>query len=214
MNTIMQQQQPLVKFNREYEYNRILEEIRAQEAPTKSTLIKNAVFYAVLIVAVLVAFIYSGNNDNGKRFGPFAYSTVLTRSMDSVYPKGSLVMTWQLKPGEELKAGLDIGTDIMFTLDESGTTYVHRIIEIIENYEESGQRGFKTQGVDNPSPDNWVAYEGNIVGRVTWHVPYMGDILAFIGENILWVCVFIAVLFAIATLLKIVFSKEKETATN
>lgn len=198
----------LIDFNREYDYKCYLEETQAAKISTKKSIIKSTVFYAVLIIAVMSSFLYSGSKDAGKRFGPFAYNTVLTPSMNSVYPKGSLVTSWAVKPGEALKAGLSNGTDIVFTR-EDGTVIVHRIIEIMENYEDSGQRAFHTQGVDNPTPDNWITYEGNVIGRVTWHVPYAGDILAFIAAKILWFIIGIAGLFALSALLRIVFSNDK-----
>lgn len=199
----------LIDFNREYDYNCYLEDTQTKVS-AKNTIIKNSIFYSVLIIAVVFAFIYSGSKDSGKRFGPFAYNTVLTTSMQSVYPKGSLVTSWAVKPGEPLQSGLADGDDIVFTKDD-GTVVVHRIIEIMDNYEDGGQRAFKTQGVDNPAPDNWITYEGNVIGRVTWHVPYVGDILAFIADHILWVIVIIAALFALSALLRIVFSKEQTT---
>jgi len=156
---------------------------------------------------VVFAFIYSGNKEPGKKFGSFAYNTVLTESMNSVYPQGSLITSWAVKPDEPLMAGLREGTDIVFVKDEEGKVIVHRIIEIIEDYEDKGWRGFRTQGVDNPEPDPWVVDEPNIIGRVTWHLPYAGNILALIADNVLWVVLIIAVFTIILTLLKAAFKK-------
>ena len=195
-------------FNNEYMYRIWLDETSAASKPRKNAVIRSIIFYSILFIMVVLAFFYSNNNSPGKKFGSFAYNTVLTESMKSVYPPGSLITSWAVKPGEPLKAGMENGTDIVFVKDESCTVVVHRIIEIIEDYEESGQRAFRTQGVDNPEPDHWITYEGNVIGRVMWHMPYAGDILAFIGENILWVIIIITVLTAILTLMKIAFRKE------
>ncbi|HCC35137.1 MAG TPA: signal peptidase I [Ruminococcaceae bacterium] len=194
-------------FNREYIYKHWKQEIEESKKPKKGATVRSAVFYAALVVMVLLAFFYSGNRDPGKRFGPFAYNTVLTGSMQSVYPQGSLITSWAIAPDEALKSGLQNGTDIVFT-KEDGTVVVHRIIEIFENYEDSGQRAFRTQGVDNPNPDTWITFEGNVVGRVIWHMPYLGSVLAMIAENVLWIILIVAVLAATITLWKIVFKKE------
>lgn len=201
--------EPLIEFNKKYEYERYLEETKTQGTPTKGSIIKSTVFYVVLISAVLFSFLWSSNDDAGKKFGPFAYSTVLTSSMQSVYPQGSLVTSWSVKPNEPLQAGLTNGDDIVFTTEE-GMVIVHRIIEVLDDYEDSGQRAFKTQGVENPAPDNFITYEGNIIGKVTWHVPYVGDILAFISENIIWFVAGIAILFALSALFNVVFAKEEQ----
>jgi len=200
-------------FNSEYMYECWLDEVKAIGQPKKGEVIKNAVFYGLLIAMVLLAFFYSGGDEPAKRFGPFAYNTVLTGSMESVYSTGSLITSWAVQPNEPLMAGLENGTDIVF-VKENGDVVVHRIIEIFENYEDSGQRAFRTQGTDNPMPDNWIIYEGNVVGRVTWHVPYVGNILALIASNILLFMGGVAVLCILFSLWKIVFTKDEKKKQN
>jgi signal peptidase len=194
-------------FNKEYLYGVWRAELEAANQPRKGQAVRNAVFYAALLGMVLFAFFYSGEENTGKSFGPFAYSRVLTGSMQSVYPKGSLITSWAVKPDEPLKAGLADGTDIVFT-KEDGTTVVHRVIEIFDDYEDTGMRAFRTQGVDNPEPDAWITGEINVIGRVTWHVPYVGDALAFVAENIVWVAAILVVLFVIGTMLSFALRKE------
>jgi len=197
----------LLEFNRAYAYQCFLREREAAQEKPGGSPVKSAIFYGFLIAAVALAFFYRSGDNSGQSFGPFAYNTVLTSSMKSVYPKGSLVTSWALKPGEPVQAGLEKGTDIVL-IREDGMIIVHRIIEIMDNHEESGQRGFRTQGVDNPTQDDWVTYEGNVIGRVTWHAPYLGDALAYIAEKFIWILVVLAAVFALLTVLKIVFKKE------
>ena len=199
-------------FNHEYYYRLWNKEMEGAARPaSKGKIIRSVIFYGVLILMVLLAFFYSSDKTAGKRFGPFAYNTILTTSMQTVYPQGSLVTSWAIKPTETLKAGLDDGTDIVYARQD-GTVVCHRIVEIMKDYEDSGQRAFKTQGVDNSAPDPWITYEGNVIGRVTWHVPYAGAVLQFIAQNIIWVIGLLVVFFALATLLKIIFSKEPSAA--
>lgn len=194
----------LTEFNRDYEYKAMKKMFSSKP---KGSPLKAAIFYAFLIIMVVLAFIYSGNEDAGKRFGPFSYNSVLSDSMDSVYPRGSLVASWELKPNEELKTGLDGGDDIVFVTKE-GKVIVHRILEIKDDYEDSGQRGFVTQGVENPNPDASVTYEGNVVGKVIWNVPYIGGILGFIADHILYIGIGILGLFIIMGLLKAAFTSS------
>ena len=189
--------------------------MEAAKQPQKGAAVRSAIFYAALIGMVLFAFFYSGGENTGKSFGPFAYSRVLTGSMQSVYPQGSLIMSWAIKPDEPLRAGLDDGTDIVFITKNEATgkekIVVHRIIEIMENYEDTGVRGFITQGVNNPESDPWGATsEINVIGRVIWHVPFVGDAMAFLAENVIWVVAVIVVLFVIGTMLKFAFKKEEQ----
>ena len=195
-------------FNREYRYKNWSDQVGIKSRSRKDAIIKNAIFYLVLVIMVIAAFLYSGNSEFGKRIGPFAYNTVLTTSMNSVYSRGSLIASWAVKPGEPLETGLKNGTDIVFT-KEDGKVVVHRIIEIIEDYEDGGQRAFRTQGVDNPAPDKWITYEGNVIGRVIWHVPYVGGVLALIAENMVLAVIAIIAIFTVIALVK--FAVKKET---
>jgi len=102
----------------------------------KNPLVKISVLFSVFLT---ILFFTVSSKEAGKQIGPFSYNVVFTDSMQSVYPKGSLITSQALKTNEPLKAGLDNGTDIVFT-KEDGTSVVHRIIEIIENYKGGGQR--------------------------------------------------------------------------
>jgi signal peptidase len=195
-------------FNREYLFEVWVAEEEEAARPRKGAAARNALFYLALAALVLLALFYSGNDSSAKRFGPFAYNTVVSGSMRSVYPKGSLITSWAVKPGEPLRAGLENGSDIVF-VTAGERVVVHRVIEIVEDYEDSGQRGFRTQGVDNPSPDNWVIFEANIIGRVTWHVPYVGTAMAFVAQYVLWIIGLFAAICVIFLFWRYAFSKEK-----
>lgn len=195
-------------FNREYEQKLILDAIDEAKKPRKAAPIKSAVFYLFLILLVLFVFFYVNGSGTGMRFGPFSYSVVLSESMQSVYPKGSLITTYAIKPDTPLEAGLENGTDIVF-VTTGEIRVVHRIIEIFENYENTGQRAFRTQGVNNQNPDADIVYEANVVGRVTWHSPYLGAALNFISSNIIWAVFIVAGITALITCLAIVFKKEE-----
>jgi signal peptidase len=194
-------------FNGEYAYGCWRRE-EAAVAPVRETLVRNAVFYALLLGVVIFAFVRSsGDGGAGKRFGPLAYNTVLTSSMASVYPVGSLVVSWTVKEGEAVSAGLEGGDDIVFTRGD-GTVVVHRIIEVLEDYGDDGRRGFRTQGVNNTAADPDITDERNVVGRVVWSVPYAGAALAFIAGHIAGVVAAVILFSAVFSLWKAATKKE------
>ena len=200
-------------FNAYYLYRLWKEQRQKAYKAKKSSAAKSILFYATLALLVLLAFFYSSTNTPGKHYGPFAYNVVLTTSMQSIYPQGSLITSWALKPEEELVAGLDTGTDIVF-VREGGMVVVHRIIEIIEDYEDSGQKVFRTQGIDNPAPDTWITYEGNVIGKVTGHVPYLGAFFLFISENLLLVTGTLALFALLFALLQFVLQKDEPSFSS
>ena len=192
----------------------------AAKQPPKGAAIKSAIYYLVLVILVLLVLFYSQKDEENpsRTFGPFAYHTVLTKSMQSVYPKGSLILSWDIgtAPISDLKAGLADGTDIVF-MNPDKDVIVHRIIEIYDEYEDMGLgRGFVTQGTNNPRPDVWsdgttVTLEPRVIGRVIYCIPYAGDILAFIGENVKLFIGGIAIIFVLSMLIKIIISKDTNT---
>ena len=73
---------------------------------------------------------------------------------EDVYPKGAPVVSRRTDPST-----LEIGDDITFMTGET-TTVTHRIIGIVENYADTGQRAFQTQSVMNRTPDSQLVPGG------------------------------------------------------
>jgi len=161
-------------------------------------------FYVVLATIVLFVWMTVSSSNAPKRIFGFSFCSVLTGSMQSEIPIGSLVLVRQVDPNT-----LEIGDDITY-MRSANTTVTHRIIDIIENYQGTGKRGFQTKGIENTIPDLKIVMADNIVGKVVFHNLVLGKILSFIKQN-LWLCalqaVFILGLFAS---LNMVFS-SKET---
>lgn len=151
--------------------------------------IANLVFFAVVISAALALYM-SGALDGGGSprviFG-FSADIVLSGSMQSEIPQGSLVLVREVDPN-----GIQIGDDITF-LTEGNSLVTHKVVDITEDYQQSGMRGFKTKGVDNPHPDKDTVYEDNVVGKVVFHNLLLGSILSYIQDRI-WVPVLAAAL--------------------
>jgi signal peptidase len=132
----------------------------------------------VLVGFVLVAAIVF-NVQSNSRFTIFGYScfTMITDSMQDEIPMGSLVIVKQVETNN-----IKIDNNITF-IRSDGKTVTHRVINIIDNYENSGARAFKTQGVNNPEPDSDIVYANDIIGVVKFSVPGLGSTLDSVSGN-------------------------------
>ena len=130
--------------------------------------ISSIIYYSLTVVLVLIAWIYA---QNGRLFlGDYQMHNVLTRSMESVYPQGTLIVTKPIDP-----KALVVGNDITFYQDAT-TTVVHRITAVRENFNNSGQPAFVTKGVDNLREDSNILLADNVIGKVVFFVPHIGSI--------------------------------------
>ena len=148
---------------------------------TKSR-IGSIVFYLVLATVLMgIFFTTQSGNAAGIPRQLFGFSTmrVLTGSMESELPQDSLILVRQVDPSE-----IQVGDDITFLVSET-TTVTHRVINIYENHEETGQRGFETQGIKNANPDREIVRPENIVGTVIWSNLFLGQTMRFISEDVI-----------------------------
>ncbi|MCL2864395.1 MAG: signal peptidase I [Lachnospiraceae bacterium] len=161
-------------------------------------------FYLTLIGIIVAVFFLTRDQEAGvpRHMAGFSAMRVLTGSMQSEIPRHSLIITKQVDPRE-----IQVGDDITFMVSET-TTMTHRVILIYEDYRDTGQRGFQTQGIENPSPDWEIVRPENIVGRVVWHNVFFGQVLHFIGEHVLVVGIFVALLIAFIGTMRIVFRRK------
>lgn len=139
-------------------------------------------FYSIIVfVLMIVSTLLTDSTESGvpRNIGGYAPLTVLTKSMDSVYPKDSFLLTKVVDPNQ-----LKIGDDITF-LKENNTTVTHRIVGIEENYQQTGQRGFETKGVDNPAPDEDIVIADNVIGQVIYSNLWMGKAMLIVRKNLL-----------------------------
>ena len=160
-------------------------------------------FYLFLIVLVVsVAFLKGGDSGAPKSLAGFSTFTVLTGSMQDEIPQGSLVITQQTDPRE-----LKIGDDITY-LSSPTTTVTHRIVGIIENYKDTGQRAFETQGIMNAKPDEQPVPAGNVVGKVIFHSYALGQAFTVLSEHWLVFLILLVPTAALIKTLKIVFRRD------
>lgn len=161
------------------------------------SIVSNILFYTVIVAMVVGAFLLRSTSE-GKPFmlGPFSAANVLTSSMQDVYPRGSLIITKQVDPKE-----LQIGDDITYMVSET-TSITHRIVEITENYQGTGKRGFKTKGVNNKEADKELVAADNVVGKVIFSSKALGDIANFVKNNWPILIFVLIVIIALITFLK------------
>ena len=173
--------------------------------------IMNVVFYLVMTFIIILVYLFANNQaESGPPRNFFGYSpmTILTTSMQSVLPKDSLIITKYVDPDS-----LVIGDDITFLL-ENNTTMTHRIIDIQENIEGTRERGFKTQGVDNPLPDEDIVYGPNVVGKVIYNSLLLGQMLLLIRENLIIVFILLVLIIWLIFYLKKYLVLRKISQTN
>ena len=162
-------------------------------------------FYLMLVLLIVGAILIKSNS-GGRPITIAGYSafTVLTSSMESVIPQGSLVITKDVDPNT-----LMIGDDITYMVSET-TSVTHRIIGITENYANTGQRGFETKGVMNPQPDKEIVAAANVVGKVVFHNKILGKIGGFANKNWPYLVFAMVVIFGLMAFLKWNFRETDE----
>lgn len=171
-----------------------------------SSILGNVVFYAMLVALVLGAFLLKSHSSGAPfTFAGHAAFTVLTSSMEDTYPKGSLVVTKAVDAKE-----LQIGDDITFMISQNASV-THRIVGVIENYQNTGQRAFETQGTMNKDPDKDPAIAANVVGKVIFCSVILGQAAAFITKNWPFMLFLMVVLFALIAFLKWNMNRPDET---
>jgi len=169
-----------------------------------ASIIGNILFYAFIVGIVFGTFLFkSGSGGQPTMIAGYSAFTVLTSSMEDVYPKGSLIVTKHVDDSE-----LKIGDDITYMISES-SSITHRIVGITENYLDTGERGFETQGTMNEKPDKDPVAAANVVGQVIFCSVALGKMAGFVNDN--WpILIFAAVIIcALVAFLKWNFRRDE-----
>jgi signal peptidase len=162
------------------------------------------ILFYVAIFVILFSALASGGNGVPKVMMGYSFFTVQTSSMQDEIPKGSFIIVKQTA-AEELR----VGENITF-LRERGPTVTHKIIDIYENYQNKGVRGFQTQGVNNANPDTEIVSEENIVGKVMFIIPGLGPALSYLSARIHLVLIIFVLFVVISFSLRGIFGKPRE----
>lgn len=148
------------------------------------------IFYAIMFVLLAVVYITSMQADTGKTRSFFGYSMyiVLTGSMRAEIPEESFVLVKEVDPST-----IQVDDDITFVRSDKKIV-THRVVEIFEDYMQSGLRGFRTKGLNNPEPDQEVVYADNMIGKVVFFNAAFGIFLTWAKGNILLLLSLVAML--------------------
>jgi len=195
--------------NRQEKIDSLVEEAKAidkkdEEKRARASVISDILFYGALILMVVFAVLFSRGAFGNEAVGGYRFYEVLTTSMDSVYPRGSLILIKEVDAGE-----LIVGDDITFSRDSSNLI-THRIEEIYENYEDSGRRAFITKGVDNAVVDAQVVIADNVVGKVVRGFAGLGATLSWMGSNLWIILILFLSLMALSFFIRIFWREHKK----
>jgi len=122
----------------------------------------------VIIVAIL-AFLISGI----RLFGFQVYG-VLSGSMEPTYAVGSLVYVKPVNPND-----LKLRDVITFSVSPK-TVVTHRIVEIVPDERNASMMRYRTKGDANESADAALVGPADIIGRVAFSVPHLGNVASYI----------------------------------
>lgn len=178
---------------------------KEKKKKTAIGIVGDVLFYVVILGVVFGAFfLRMGSGGQPTMIAGYSGMTVLTSSMEDVYPKGSLIITQRVDADE-----LQIGDDITYMISET-SSITHRIIGITEDYLNTGERAFETQGTMNEKPDKDPVAAANVVGKVIFCSKPLGQAASFVTDNwpiLLFSVVVLGVLF---WFLKWNFSREEK----
>ncbi|MEM0136025.1 MAG: signal peptidase I [Thermoplasmatales archaeon] len=118
---------------------------------------------------------------------------VIADPTDSMYPvidPGSLLFISHISPGN-----VQVGAIIVFDAPwAAGTMYAHQVIGV--NYSD-GVEYFITKGVNNPAKDPLPVPASDLVGQVSFSVPYLGYILIYNQVTAAVILVLVGAFYAI-----------------
>lgn len=100
--------------------------------------------------------------------------TVLSGSMEPVYPTGSLIYVKAVDP-DELATG-----DVITYLIRDNTVVTHRIAGVVPDENDPSILRFRTKGDANNTEDMMLVHENNIIGSPVFCIPYIGYVANFI----------------------------------
>lgn len=122
------------------------------------------------ILVVSIAFLLHGF----QLFGIKPYS-VLSGSMESIYPIGSLIYVSKTNPDD-----LKVNDIITFNMS-GGAIGTHRIIELVPDEENSNIIKFRTKGDENEIADGTLVERNDIIGKPLFCIPYLGYLATYIA---------------------------------
>lgn len=170
-------------------------------------LIWDVVFYLFLLIIIVGAIFFNFNDSPDKSFFGYRFMTVLTNSMapnpekpefKDGFTSGAIIVIKQEDP-KTIKKG-----DIITFYPVKGNTdayLTHRVIKKMD--EMDGEKGtfLQTQGDANTGEDIPID-ASQVVGKVLFSIPAIGNFLDFVRNNLVIVSTFLSLLFGFFMMLK------------
>lgn len=138
----------------------------------------NGVFYLSIVLMIFMVFILVNSKMTGgvPTVAGNKLLVVLSGSMLPVFDAGSIIGVKDVVP-----ENINVGDIVTFKDPEDKNRVItHRVMEINR---ENGKLSFITKGDANNSQDLSPVPEGNILGRATFWVPYMGYLVNFVKSK-------------------------------
>lgn len=158
-----------------------------------------AVILALVLVLLLVA---------PRVFGMHVF-TVLSGSMEPVYPVGSMIYVKSVDPFQ-----LNEGDVISFLLDED-TVATHRIVGIVADDEDESVIRFRTKGDANDAEDGSLVHCRNVVGTPIFTIPKLGYFADYIQHPPgMYIAISAAAIVLLILLLPDLLFREKEATPD
>jgi len=170
-------------------------------APQKKkiyAIIGNVVFYTAMITIIL-GFSFFGLQEPGaapRRIFGHSLMTVLSGSMYPTIPQDSLVVMRVVDQNH-----LEVG-DIVTYITQNNIAITHRIVDIIENYQGNGERGFRLKGDNNIHEDATTVHAANVLGEIVYWNLSIGQIIVFIQIYIVQIVILLVMATAIVYVIK------------
>ncbi|GHT82748.1 hypothetical protein FACS1894125_5680 [Actinomycetota bacterium] len=184
-------------------------DILADKKPNVVGKVMNRAVRVLLFVLLGFGLVFGAgvvqSQNTNTSFAGYSEFIILTGSMTPEYPIGTLVIGQDVGNPNDLKVG-----DVITFTQKDGRSVTHRIVQITQNYQGSGQLGFKTKGDANPQPDPQVTIASNVRAKAVYQIPELGSIFQYVSGH--W-----PVVVAIYVLLLIVLmflGKAKEDDEN
>ena len=158
----------------------------------------------LVFVAILFAFLISGIRILG-----FQVFGVLTGSMEPTYPTGSLIYVKDVDP-----ADLRVNDVITFSISPN-VIATHRIVELVPDEANPSIIRYRTKGDANDVVDASLVSANNIIGRVSFCVPGLGNLASYIQEPPgIYVAILVCVLMIAFVFFTDSLDSEKKTDPN
>ena len=128
------------------------------------------ILLALVILAVVFFFL-------APHFLRMNFFTIYGGSMVPTIPIGSVVAAKSVEA-----SAIKVGDIITFrTGTEADRVVTHRVVEVSND---SGALSFRTAGDSNANPDGNAVLAENVVGKVWFHVPFLGYLSSFVATKL------------------------------